>query len=185
MWDPHHDMENDSKDLPCNTQLYFRVVDNKLTMTILNRSNDLVWGMLGANIVHMSILQEYIAGCTDFDIGPMYQFTNNLHVYEGWGGDDKISLPSNWYANQRAMPQWSFNDHNFDVEEASDFVEYFQDDDDRQYKSRILRDNAMPMYLAYKAFKSDDLPLAMHHANKIYDGDWNHACMEWLRRREK
>ena len=89
MWDPQHDLEYDSVDTPCNTHIYFRTVGGRLDMTVCNRSNDLVWGMLGANIVHMSILQEYIANATGLPVGTYHQFTNNLHVYEGW--EDKFS----------------------------------------------------------------------------------------------
>jgi len=93
-----------AKDLPCNTQAYFslrelpdrgpiaedgsfqsHVVKHALDMTVCNRSNDLVWGMLGANVVHWSMLQEYLANCLanclEVEVGHYHQFTNNLHVY--------------------------------------------------------------------------------------------------------
>ena len=64
MWDTEWDVLNqDSKDVPCNTHAYFsRDESGALDMTVCNRSNDLVWGCLGANAVHFSFLLEYMAG---------------------------------------------------------------------------------------------------------------------------
>ncbi len=56
MWDPWEDLweENDGKDYPCNTQIYFWERKGQLNMTVCNRSNDMIWGAYGANAVHMS-----------------------------------------------------------------------------------------------------------------------------------
>jgi thymidylate synthase len=83
MWDPNLDLGVEKKDLPCNTHIYFRAYqDNSLTMTVLNRSNDLVWGAVGSNIVHFSFLHELMASSLRMSVGPMYQVTNNLHIYK-------------------------------------------------------------------------------------------------------
>lgn len=185
MWDPQLDLDVNSKDLPCNTQLYFRVTNGSLHMTVLNRSNDMVWGMLGANYVHMGILLEYIANSADLKVGSLYQFTNNLHVYEGWGGDDKWqAVPNHWYRRNPTFNRWEFSDVNFDWGEAADFVE----DPDRMAvegtpRCRILRDNAVPMYNAWEAHKAGDDHLALHHVGNIHDEDWKEACAQWLKRR--
>src|SRR5512137_1214536 len=68
MWDPEADLGEEGKDFPCNTHLYFRVKDDRLNMTVCNRSNDMVWGMLGANIVHFSVLLEYIAHSCQLEV---------------------------------------------------------------------------------------------------------------------
>ena len=184
MWDPQLDLEIDSKDLPCNTHLYFRVVEGALALTVCNRSNDMVWGMLGANYVHMSILQEYIAESAGLEIGPMYQFSNNLHIYEGWEGPDKYGPASDWYRHHPTIKRWLFGPHNFDLEEAKDFVKYFKEPDEgHQWKCRILRDNASPMLLAWSAHKDGDDDLAIHRASHIHDDDWREACQAWLTRR--
>jgi hypothetical protein len=70
------------KDVPCNTHAYFRIINGSLDMTVCNRSNDLVWGALGSNVVHFSFLQELMAHEIGVGVGKMYQFTNNLHLYE-------------------------------------------------------------------------------------------------------
>lgn len=83
MWHPEWDLNSPGKkDLPCNTHIYFRSRKNFLDMTVCNRSNDLVWGALGSNVVHFSILHEFIAHAVGQQMGSMFQFTNNLHIYE-------------------------------------------------------------------------------------------------------
>lgn len=70
-----------SKDLPCNLQCLFDLHNGKLNMTVTNRSNDMIWGAYGANIVHFAFLQEYMADQIGVDVGTYYQVSNNMHVY--------------------------------------------------------------------------------------------------------
>jgi len=181
MWDPQVDLEKESKDIPCNTHLYFRVVQGALSMTVLNRSNDMVWGMLGANYVHFSILQEYMAEAAHLEIGAMYQFTNNLHVYQGW--EDKFGPMSDWYRANPVIRRWLFGPENLNLEEAAHFVEHWSEYEDHiAPKCRILRDNAFPMLMAWDNHKDGNYDLALHYAAKIWDDDWRHACENWLKR---
>lgn len=105
MWDPIHDLAVESKDIPCNTHIYFRVLDDALTMTVCNRSNDLVWGALGSNVVHFSMLQELLAHEIGVNLGPMYQFTNNLHIYQHhWTMLQDIIQDDNQYTQMSPYP---------------------------------------------------------------------------------
>lgn len=83
MWAPGSDLSQieTSKDVCCNTQCYFEIRGGRLNMTVLNRSNDLVWGCYGANAVHFSMLQEFIANALNIPLGVYRQFSNNLHLY--------------------------------------------------------------------------------------------------------
>jgi len=80
MWDPDSDW-GDYKDRPCNTHIYFRMTNSGLDMTVCNRSNDLIWGALGSNIVHMTMLHEFVAATVGVPLGVYRVLTNNLHVY--------------------------------------------------------------------------------------------------------
>jgi thymidylate synthase len=82
MWDPTGDLGARSKDIPCNTHIYFRNHNGKLEMTVMCRSNDMVWGGYGANAVHFSFLHEYISRAVGLYQGRMYQFSNNAHIYQ-------------------------------------------------------------------------------------------------------
>lgn len=87
MWDPVVDLDAVRKDLPCNTHMYFRTQlkpdgTRTLDMTVCCRSNDAIWGLFGANAVHFSVLQEYMAHFLGFELGAMHTLANNCHVYE-------------------------------------------------------------------------------------------------------
>ena len=81
MWDAGSDLHTEHNDLPCNTHIYLRRIDNSLDMTVCNRSNDVVWGMCGANAVHMTMLHELIARAVGLRQGRYHVVTNNAHVY--------------------------------------------------------------------------------------------------------
>lgn len=100
MWDPDWDLgvEVKSNDRPCNTHIYLRVRNGALDMTVCNRSNDLIWGMLGANVVHMTVLQEFLAWALDLRLGNYTVFSNNTHFYLKMPRAEEIleSTPSQW-----------------------------------------------------------------------------------------
>lgn len=85
MWDANYDLKSDSRDLPCNTQCYFRIMTRQntrfLDMTVCSRSGDTFWGVYGANAVHFSILLEYLATILKVKVGIMYHLVNNQHIY--------------------------------------------------------------------------------------------------------
>ena len=70
-----------TKDQPCNTGIYFDRRGGRLNMTVLCRSNDIIWGTFGANVVHFSMLQEFVAAWIDCPVGVYRQFSNNYHYY--------------------------------------------------------------------------------------------------------
>lgn len=81
MWDAREDLNRDSKDLPCNLQIIFRVLDGKLLMTVMNRSNDMIYGAFNTNVIHFSLLQEVLAGAMGLEMGSYWQISNNFHAY--------------------------------------------------------------------------------------------------------
>lgn len=76
------DLARKGKDVPCNTCIYFKIRDGKLNMTVSNRSNDIIWGAYGANAVHMSMLQEYMAGRLGVEVGVYNQVSDSYHAYK-------------------------------------------------------------------------------------------------------
>lgn len=87
MWDgradPAQAKQPTSKDVPCNLTCTFDAGqdDGRLHLNVFNRSNDLVWGATGANAVHFSILQEYVASAVGVGIGTYEQISTNSHIY--------------------------------------------------------------------------------------------------------
>lgn len=186
MWDPDHDLMRGSyKDHPCNTHLYFRVVDGALNMTVCNRSNDVVWGMLGANAVHMTLLQEVIATFAGYDVGPYYVMTNNAHIYKDLPNYDdimKFPVADDIYGSRGAhhidvLPMIDDMEDYFDFQRA---CAVFCDNPLRITGSFWLDNVANPMYLAY--MEKQDSKKALGYAATIAAPDWRIAAEEWIKR---
>lgn len=179
MWDPECDLEFPVKDVPCNTHIYLRIVDECLNMTVCNRSNDLIWGALGANIVHMTFLQELIANAVGVPVGEYMVFTNNLHIYESvpnweyymgklyeerdiYNGEAKIHIPV--LAEGETYADFVRDCENFVQGNASGFETHW------------IRNVAESVYKSWGSRSDSDL-------KEIQDDAWRIACTEWVDRK--
>lgn len=191
MWDPKTDiplMMAGGRDLPCNTNIYFSIRDgHSLDMTVCNRSNDLVWGACGANVVHMSMLQEYIACSLGLPVGFYYQFTNDLHVYERhWDLFETAMPPSDgldYYQMGKVCPYPLFAR----PEDRNDFDAdcHYWMDPSYYAKTPYFAHVVAPMFRAWEAYKRGDLMWAQQYMQDCGAMDWKVAGMEWLARRAK
>lgn len=75
-----NDLIKNSKDIPCNTTIYIKIRDEKLDLTVLNRSNDLFLG-IPYNVFVFNCLQKYIANQLELKPGVQRHFTDSLHLY--------------------------------------------------------------------------------------------------------
>ena len=69
-----------SKDTPCTYAVNFTILDNKLHMAVLMRSNDLWFGFCNDQYCFAS-LQELVAERLSMELGTYYHFAHNLHLY--------------------------------------------------------------------------------------------------------
>jgi thymidylate synthase len=85
-------------------------VPRYLNMTVFNRSNDLIWGMLGTNAVHFSILLEYLAARLGLEAGKYHQITANLHAYtDNWHPEEWLKSPyRDLYDEDSRRAQWQW-----------------------------------------------------------------------------
>ncbi len=67
-------------DTPCTYAVQFTVVNGKLNMCVVMRSNDLWFGFCNDQYC-FSKLQEVVCNETEYDIGTYYHFAHNLHLY--------------------------------------------------------------------------------------------------------
>ena len=67
-------------DTPCTYAVQFTVLDNKLNMCVIMRSNDLWFGFCNDQY-QFSKLQEMVSERTGYKIGTYYHFAHNLHLY--------------------------------------------------------------------------------------------------------
>jgi thymidylate synthase len=173
----------------CNTHAYFALRDGRLDMTVCNRSNDLIWGMLGANAVHFSFLIEYLAACIGVEVGVYNQFTNNLHAYtDRWEPDKWLadyregeSQSDKWYAdgNYHHVPLVK-NPETFDKECAA-FVDSWQG----TWTEPFLASVAAPMCRAFDLHKLRRYSEAIAVADSIADDAWRIASHAWIERRQQ
>lgn len=67
-------------DPPCARVLTFKVIDNKLDMSIFFRSNDL-YGGLPSNLAGLELLKQLIASESNLENGKIYYASDGLHIY--------------------------------------------------------------------------------------------------------
>jgi hypothetical protein len=184
MYDPRAEMAS-SKDVPCNAQIFFRIVRGRLNMTVTNRSNDAVWGAFGANAVHFSMLQEVIAEMVGVPVGTYYQFTNNLHIYTGIPKVVKAVTEMDYcnpYMTHEVEPYALVQNPATFLKDCENFV---RDPYIVGNTNPVLYYVARPMYMAWEAYKEGDIGRAIKRCDDIEASDWKLACRRWLQRRQK
>ena len=67
-------------DTPCTYAVQFTILNHKLNMSVVMRSNDLWYGFCNDQY-QFSNLQMLVANETGYDIGTYYHFAHNLHLY--------------------------------------------------------------------------------------------------------
>jgi thymidylate synthase len=86
LWDPAADLGVSTKDMPCTNWLHFQASEQQgfhvLDLTVVMRSNDVLWGFSGVNAVNFTLLQELVARLTGMKVGVYRHVTTNMHVYE-------------------------------------------------------------------------------------------------------
>jgi thymidylate synthase len=226
----HDDLRGAWRDRPCNTQVFFRVRgdrgmrdeghgnvsdydDRVLDMAVLCRSNDAVWGCHGANAVHFSILQEYVAARVGVEVGVMTQFSWNYHAYvkelerlrqrvpDEAGGCEHLldlgpHLMTDRYGSLRS--EWR-------VETKDMFDKAYAVDDDVALALAwfdrgplVTGGLRLPPALnrwfshswglamgAHALYRAGQYDEALRAAGGIEAPDWRVACVEWLERRKK
>jgi hypothetical protein len=178
--------------VPCNTHVYFDVRGGKLNMTVCNRSNDMWWGCYGANAVHFSILQEYMAARIGVEVGVYRQVSNNLHLYTDVVAEDAIKELSYdvgatdryrlSHANAPLQPlvDGSLEDWHRDLRR---FIAQDGIPNENGWRTKFFADVAVPMWLAHDAWREKRYEDAVAEAERITAWDWRTACLEWLERR--
>ncbi len=182
MWDPTFDLEF-HEDVPCNTHIYFRYSDQRgLCMTVCNRSNDIIWGMLGANVVHMTYLHELVAHGAGLPIGEYRVFSNNAHVYQDLERYDQIRAtraPVDTYTEMGIRPYPLMQKH----ELVEDFLEecavFVHQPSVKDFRNNWLTNVAVPMRGAYLNKEDRD-----EWINYIKAEDWKRNCQDWVARRK-
>ena len=188
MWDPASDLDAQVRDVPCNTQIFPRIREEEsgyvLDLSVMCRSNDIIWGATGANAVHFSFLQEWMAAQIGVGVGKMYQFSNNWHAYDQTL--EKIASTSleDPYVDGVVKP-YPICDR---PEKWDEDLRLFMDWPSGRrfgYQNAFFSRVAVPMLEVHRAWRRGDRALAFELVNDIEASDWRLACMGWMGRRAK
>jgi hypothetical protein len=164
-------------------------------MTVCCRSNDIIWGAYGANIVHFSFLQEYIAGRLGMQVGRLYQLSNNWHAYtkvleqvasrhqpHDLEGDVRsIAAKYDPYSTLTVQP----------VPIGTDWKNWMNDlyafldgpTDPGEFCNPWFSSVAKPMYATHELWRRGERNTALMHSDQIAASDWGMAARQWMERR--
>lgn len=212
MWDAGIDLGKVSKDLPCNLTITVQINPvGELDIVVLQRSGDIVWGVLGANAVHFPFLQEYLAASIGVPVGSYWQVVHNAHVYinDQYERIRPIALaaPDGYRHNKRAsqspyqvapievglvQPYPLFagtsEKESWDLD-LKDFFNWVGGGDGflDLFRTKFFNRVVQPMYRAHRLFKvnSIDYESVYRCVGRIEATDWQLACREWIGRREE
>lgn len=191
MWDPASDVppigtDSAAKDLPCNLQVVAqRDRRGRLDLLVTNRSNDAIWGKYGSDVVHFSMLQEYLSAAIGCSVGRLWQVTTNLHAYdrhwemvEAIAADVDVKCP---YERGEAEP---FPMVGGPVDRWRAELEVFMAEGEQgRYEDPFFYAVVSPMARAWRLYKEGDEVGASIAAGSILATDLRKACVEWLGRR--
>jgi len=82
------EITNYSNDTPCTYAVQFTILNGKLNMSVVMRSNDLWYGFCNDQY-QFSNLQMYVAYQLNLPVGTYYHFAHNLHLYNDKLPEDK------------------------------------------------------------------------------------------------
>jgi thymidylate synthase len=188
MWDPTMDLGHPGNDRPCNTHIYFNVRNDALSMMVCCRSNDMIWGAYGSNVVHFSFLQEYLAGRLGLSVGVYTQMSFNAHVYTEIC-DVKNTISPITRIDDR-YPQLSGYEFPMMITHED---KYLWDDDLYDFfergiteppnhapRTQFFREVVHPMYRLWEGRRTSRV---LELAEQVLAPDWRMACLEWISRR--
>lgn len=198
MWDAQLDpfrADMNSRDVPCNLVACPAIsTEGRLDLTVFCRSNDIIWGAYGANAVHFSVLQEYLAARIDVPIGCYWQISNNFHAYEATlepirelanVAPDGFRTIQDPYAEKRCEVSPLFNNGVPSGAWDVDLALFFADPFSNGFRHRFFRRIAKPMWAAHQAYRHKQYGAAFAAIEQMPEkSDWRIACTEWLRQRK-
>lgn len=188
IWDCTKDLNKKSKDIPCNIMAVFDIINDRLNITVFNRSNDMIWGAYGANVVQFSMLQEYIAGRLGLQVGVYHQISANFHVYletyDKFKDEQGISEADEYMMYDIGAYPLMSDPSNFDAD-LQGFMDYTITGQDYLYTNNFFRKVAVPIFLAWKARKEGNTTACLVHLENCCADDWRIACEQWVKRRMK
>lgn len=195
MWDGYNDPKrviDGGRDVPCNTQAYLYRRGDRVDLTVCCRSNDVMWGLLGANAVHMSVMHEYVTTAAGLKMGSMRTLSNSLHAYcdfGPWTRAVQVGLANSWdmYSNREPMQVephalMSVERKRWDMELFLFLEDPFADGFEDPFFAHV----AKPLMAArVAADKKAPHEYVEDLINRCAASDWRQAAFRWEQRRHE
>jgi len=202
MWDPMSDLAQDGVDFPCNTHIYFKgrpyhpthtystSADCRLDMTVCCRSNDIIYGCYGSNVVHFSILMQVIAKCIGMSLGTYHHISDSYHYYL-----EKEHLINHLKKKGIQACPYELNyvsPYLLEIENwetfSADLDTFMHAPHSNSFTNRWFHKVIKPMYWAYLAYKDKNNPdrwkTTLEILNQMPENnDWRKAGQEWIERK--
>lgn len=203
-----------TKDFPCNNEVMFKVRDGKLNMTVMNRSNDIHWGLFGVNFPQFALLQNYVARRIGVDMGVQTHVSDSLHLYM----ESKPHQDITWRMTRSGPKRFPFYDYltrnrskpygifseRLQHFEARAIFEHCLDSDDstREFGASPFLSVTIPLLILYRRIKDGTidreeavktLRSRVEESIKLVDpipksdfpADWVLACYQTLCKQEQ
>jgi hypothetical protein len=202
IWNPATDLGAKTKDMPCNDMIMLKVREGRLNLTVSNRSNDVIWGCYGANVVQFSMLQMYMAARLGLGVGAYHQVSDSFHVYEdtpywNWFKAEYAKDPDHWAKplHQSRCQYAELGDGNLfeqGIESFDGDIKRFFDEAmksitggnpvDFGTRSMAVR-NAVHIWNGLLHYRAGRYSQSREELGMIESPDWRTACEFWLERR--
>lgn len=196
IWDTT-DIDRNTKDKACNMSIVFRIRNSRLDMVVYNRSNDMIWGAYGANVVQFSMIQEYIAAHLGIQPGTYTQVSNSFHVYtEGQPGEvfrrtvegfDNTINPYDLVKRTVTMTNIDMPAFDHDLNQFFNIYDHYdltEIGETIYWKSQYFKRLVLPMLCTYLVHKKNGPDAAMGMVGYIEASDWAMAAYDWLYERK-
>lgn len=213
MWDGDYDIvsaKRKSKDVCCNLSVVFDATSGELDMTVTNRSNDIVLGACGANVVHFSMLHEFVAHAVGLPVGSYTQFSTNSHAYTEMAASAKcveqahrmikrqdmgaevdwldMTYPASVFPLNRGYESETgrekfVNDFLSDIDML---MNTYKDLTDAEFKTPYFNFVIVPVVQSFNLYKKDELTRAsalLGERMTMEPTDWILATKNWIDRR--
>lgn len=207
IWNPVEDLNRSTKDMPCNDMIMLKVREGRLYITVNNRSNDIIYGCYGANVVQFSMLQMYMAARIGVGLGTYTQVSNSFHVYDDspywqefisrWHNDKALYVTERErdcavYTKLGDANLFALRANLVDGELAH-FFEHVENQldhpdeipatiDPRLYQTIAVHDAAC-VWNALHEMRDKEYPEAIMTIAEMQASDWREGCERWMKRR--
>lgn len=200
LWDPETDCLP-SKDIPCTNWIHFMIRNGKLDMSIVIRSNDIMWGASAINWFEWSVMHQLVATSTDSEIGMLNYYADSFHLYERhFERAQKIVdscheftdmyasgfISSKLYANHITLD--AELDHMFSIENRARSRELAEVKELQSLKDPFLRECAYMLYI-YDCYLNENDELMTRYLNAMHVNnplsDLRLAALEYIVRSKK